>query len=112
MTIAIDTPYPMRREGLTHPVSQNLSCEPANATAMPPACGARTRSGAPCRALAMRNGRCRMHGGCSTGRKTAAGIASHRAAVTIHGGRSREMIEFRRRMRELQANARRMIEMA
>jgi glucans biosynthesis protein len=25
-------------------------------------CGAKTRSGIPCRAPAMRNGRCRMHG--------------------------------------------------
>lgn len=34
-------------------------------------CGARTRSGAPCRASAMPNGRCRMHGG-----KSLRGIAS------------------------------------
>ncbi|MEI9982623.1 MAG: HGGxSTG domain-containing protein [Aliidongia sp.] len=30
-------------------------------------CGARTRLGAPCRSPAMRNGRCRMHGGKSPG---------------------------------------------
>lgn len=30
-------------------------------------CGAKTRSGAPCRSFAMENGRCRMHGGKSTG---------------------------------------------
>ena len=30
-------------------------------------CGAKTRSGAPCIAPAMPNGRCRMHGGPSTG---------------------------------------------
>jgi Uncharacterized conserved protein len=30
-------------------------------------CGARTRSGLPCRNRAMANGRCRMHGGKSTG---------------------------------------------
>lgn len=30
-------------------------------------CGARTRSGSPCRSPAMANGRCRMHGGPSTG---------------------------------------------
>jgi len=48
-----------------------------------PRCGARTRSGAPCRApawwpsglAAPRNGRCRMHGGLSTGPRTAAGKA-------------------------------------
>ena len=30
-------------------------------------CGARTRSGKPCRGPAMKNGRCRMHGGPSPG---------------------------------------------
>jgi hypothetical protein len=30
-------------------------------------CGARTRSGSPCRSPAMPNGRCRMHGGLSPG---------------------------------------------
>ncbi len=32
-----------------------------------PRCGAKTRSGSPCRSPAMPNGRCRMHGGCSPG---------------------------------------------
>ena len=32
-----------------------------------PRCGAKTRSGSPCRAPAMPNGRCRMHGGASPG---------------------------------------------
>jgi uncharacterized protein YjcR len=32
-----------------------------------PRCGARTRSGQPCRSPAMPNGRCRMHGGASPG---------------------------------------------
>jgi uncharacterized protein YjcR len=33
-----------------------------------PRCGARSkRTGEPCRAAAMKNGRCRMHGGKSTG---------------------------------------------
>ncbi|MFM7631361.1 MAG: HGGxSTG domain-containing protein [Alphaproteobacteria bacterium] len=30
-----------------------------------PRCGARTRSGQPCQSPAMKNGRCRMHGGTS-----------------------------------------------
>jgi hypothetical protein len=30
-------------------------------------CEARTRMGTPCRCKAMRNGRCRLHGGMSTG---------------------------------------------
>ena len=33
-----------------------------------PRCGARTRSGPPCKGPAMANGRCRSHGGPSTGR--------------------------------------------
>ena len=32
-----------------------------------PRCGAKTRSGKLCKAPAMKNGRCRMHGGMSTG---------------------------------------------
>jgi len=32
-----------------------------------PRCGAKTRKGKPCQAPAMKNGRCRMHGGRSTG---------------------------------------------
>src|SRR5215472_14607218 len=32
-----------------------------------PRCGAKTRSGNPCRSPAMPNGRCRMHGGLSPG---------------------------------------------
>jgi hypothetical protein len=36
-------------------------------------CGARTRAGGSCRCLALANGRCRLHGGCSTGPRTAEG---------------------------------------
>jgi hypothetical protein len=50
-----------------------------------PRCGARARSGEPCRAPAMANGRCRMHGGCSTGPRTAEGMARMIAARTTHG---------------------------
>ena len=51
-----------------------------------PRCGARTRAGCPCRAPAIRGKlRCRMHGGRSTGPRTAEGLARLRAAHTIHG---------------------------
>ncbi len=33
-------------------------------------CGAKTRAGHPCRRTALRNGRCRNHGGLSTGPRT------------------------------------------
>src|SRR5215831_13673653 len=54
-----------------------------------PRCGARTRRGTPCQCPAMRNGRCRLHGGLSTGPKTAEGIERIRRAVTKHGRYSR-----------------------
>ncbi|MFY9641263.1 MAG: HGGxSTG domain-containing protein [Rhodomicrobium sp.] len=38
-----------------------------------PRCGARTRTGRPCQRPALRNGRCRNHGGLSSGPKTEAG---------------------------------------
>ena len=51
-----------------------------------PRCGARTRAGCACQAPAMANGRCRMHGGRSTGAASEAGREQIRAARTIHGG--------------------------
>ena len=54
--------------------------------ALAPRCGARTRSGCPCRAPAIRGKlRCRMHGGRSTGPRTQDGRARIAAARTIHG---------------------------
>lgn len=50
-----------------------------------PCCGARTRQGLACRQPAMRNGRCRFHGGKSTGARTEAGAAARTAAHTTHG---------------------------
>ena len=51
-----------------------------------PRCGAKTRAGHPCGRYAMKtNGRCRMHGGLSTGPKTAAGLARSRRANWKHG---------------------------
>ncbi len=48
---------------------------------MPRHCGAKTRAGGKCKAPAMRNGRCRVHGGASTGPVDQTGNAN---AVT-HG---------------------------
>ncbi|WP_373280597.1 HGGxSTG domain-containing protein [Methylomonas koyamae] len=43
-------------------------------------CGAKTRAGTPCQQKAIfANGRCKWHGGCSTGPKTEAG--KQRAAL-------------------------------
>lgn len=53
-----------------------------------PRCGATgKRTGQPCRGAAMPNGRCRMHGGASTGPRTAAGLERCRAATWKHGRR-------------------------
>jgi len=45
-----------------------------------PRCGAKTRQGCPCKGPAMKNGKCRMHGGAATGPKTAEGKARIAAA--------------------------------
>lgn len=59
----------------------NRPGDPNNA----PRCGAKTRKATPCRSPAMPNGRCRMHGGASTGPRTAAGLARSRHAHWKHG---------------------------
>lgn len=65
---------------------------PRGNPALAPRCGARTRAGCPCNAPALRGRtRCRMHGGASTGPRTAAGLARLRAARTVHGRYSAEM---------------------
>ena len=53
-----------------------------------PRCGARTRCGGSCRQPAMHNGRCRMHGGLSTGPRTPEGRARCARARLTHGGNS------------------------
>src|SRR5262249_47009557 len=46
-----------------------------------PRCGARSkRTGKPCRAAAMPNGRCKLHGGKSTGPRTPEGLERSRRA--------------------------------
>ncbi len=51
-----------------------------------PRCGAKTRSGCPCKAPAVHGKlRCRMHGGRSTGPRSPEGLARIRTARTKHG---------------------------
>lgn len=64
-------------------------------------CGAKNRQGQPCRRAPMPNGRCHLHGGKSTGPRTAAGIERMRAAKMIHGLYSRKSQEQAREMRDL-----------
>lgn len=77
--------------------NNNRTGNPDNA----PRCGARTRQGTPCKGPAMPNGRCRMHGGPSTGPRTAEGIERIRASRTKHGRYSQASIARRREARAL-----------
>ena len=65
-------------------------------------CGARTRSGKPCRSPAMPNGCCRMHGGLSPGAPQ-----GNRNALK-HGLFTAEAIEHRRTLRSLMKVSRRL----
>jgi hypothetical protein len=54
----------------------------------------------------MANGRCRMHGGASTGPRTAAGLARSRRARWKHGLYSAEALAEQKRVRELLTQSR------
>jgi hypothetical protein len=73
-----------------------------------PRCGAKTRRprSGPCRAPAMPNGRCRMHGGLATGPRTEEGRARIRAANTTHGYYTAERKAARRRVSAAKVEAR------
>ena len=62
---------------------------------MSPRCGAKTRAGTSCKSPAMKNGRCRMHGGKSTG------APKGNQNALKHGFYTREAIEGRRYIRQL-----------
>src|SRR6266581_1071751 len=68
-----------------------------------PRCGAKTRRGTSCRGPAMKNGRCRMHGGASTGPRTSEGLARSRRANWKHGLYSQKAKVEWRLLRELLA---------
>ena len=61
-----------------------------------PRCGAKTRSGKPCRAPAMPNGKCRMHGGASPGAPKGEANGNYR-----NGRYTNEAIERRRELNSL-----------
>tara|TARA_B110000196_G_scaffold308618_1_gene309420 strand:+ start:793 stop:1134 length:342 start_codon:yes stop_codon:yes gene_type:complete len=66
-------------------------------------CGAKTRRGSRCLKPALKGKkRCQLHGGKSTGARTAEGLQKLRDMHWKHGQRSREVIERKReRRREL-----------
>jgi hypothetical protein len=74
-----------------------------------PRCGARTRSGMPCRGAAMENGRCRVHGGPSTGPRTPEGLERSRRANWKHGRRSAEAMARRKEAAAVRREIRRLI---
>ena len=76
-----------------------------------PRCRARTRAGGSCQQPAMSNGRCRMHGGASTGPRTPEGRQRIVQARTVHGRYGAEMRELRRLMRLLDEEQRRVLEL-
>ena len=65
-------------------------------------CGARNRAGNPCGNRPRPNGRCRFHGGLSTGPRTAEGRERMRVAKTIHGAYGAEAREVRRLLTRLE----------
>jgi hypothetical protein len=86
---------------------QHLQCSgrlkngnPAGNPAAAARCGARTRAGLPCRCPAIRGRkRCKLHGGRSTGPKTAAGRERIRQANFKHGRYSAQVIALQREAR-------------
>jgi hypothetical protein len=87
------TPTPTPPAPTTAPLAppnpgQLRNGNPSGNPNLAPRCGAKARSGCPCRAPAMANGRCRVHGGKSTGPRTPQGKAAMVAAHTKHGNQS------------------------
>ena len=68
-----------------------------------PRCGAKSKrnNGKPCQQPAMKNGRCRLHGGKSTGPRTLAGSIRSADAKITHGLRTKKAIDEQRQMREM-----------
>lgn len=66
-----------------------------------PRCDARTKrnKGKPCRQPAMKNGRCRLHGGLSTGAKTIEGKRKSAMANYKHGHYTQTAMLERKKMR-------------
>ena len=78
-----------------------------------PRCGAKKRrKKTPCGSPAMSNGRCRIHGGASTGPRTAEGIERIRKAHWKHGLRSTEAVRRRKEGMALRREISRLADLA
>ena len=102
MTKTVNEPRANREKKPVLLRNDNPQGNPMNA----PRCGAKTRKGTPCKAPAMSNGRCRMHGGKSTGPRTPEGLERSRKANFKHGFYSAESITNRKILRQLLRNCR------
>src|SRR4029077_2239211 len=88
---------PLEREPIDRVRARLEALLKANAA---PRCGARSkRTGKPCQGAAMPNGRCKLHGGKSTGPRTPEGLERSRRANWKHGHFSREAKAERSRLR-------------
>ena len=72
-------------------------------------CGAKTRRKTPCLGPAMPNGRCRLHGGKSTGPQTPEGLEKSKKANWKHGRRSAETIRQRKDSMVIRRNLRKLM---
>jgi len=106
VTKPVNEPHANRRKKPVLLKNGNRQGNPMNA----PRCGAKTRKGTPCKGPAMVNGRCRLHGGKSTGPRTPEGLARSRKANFKHGRYSAEAIAQRRYMQQLLLNCRETLE--
>ncbi len=102
----VNEPHANRKKKPVLLKNGNRQGNPMNA----PRCGARTRKGTPCRGPAMSNGRCRMHGGKSTGPRTPEGLERSRKANYKHGNYSAEAIAERRYISQLLRESREMMQ--
>jgi hypothetical protein len=75
-------------------------CERLDGANAAPRCGARRRDGGSCHGPAMPNGRCRMHGGPSTGPRTPEGLERSRRSNWKHGYYSAKAKRVRRDVRQ------------
>src|SRR6266511_2733156 len=88
---------PLEREPIDRVRARLEALLKANAA---PRCGARSkRTGKPCQAAAMPNGRCKLHGGKSTGPRTPEGLERSRRANWKHGHFSQAAKAERSRVR-------------
>lgn len=72
-------------------------------------CGAKTRRKSSCKNWFMPNGRCRMHGGMSTGAKTKEGLERIRQGSLKHGRYTLQSKNERALMRSLLRNSKGLI---